>query len=124
MIEKFTDIMTAFDRMCRLYDSECDEAVCPIARLMLDWENEHNDIFNSSCLEFGRQYPQLFSEAIAEWNENHPEEVYPTIGDLLRKICYIQGINLDNFDMLQVLNTHINEKTASILNVKPIKEND
>ena len=110
----FVEVMQNFDRMCQQYDYVCDADECPIAALMDKWEKESHEIWTRDCVYYGSKYPKEFADAVMQWAEAHQ---YPTIGEVVEKLCSIMGIE-ENVDMIDVLDTPLTEAAANYLNIK------
>jgi len=117
----FVDVMKAFDRMCNKYDYICDVNECPIARLIDVWEKQHNDVWDRDCVYFGSKYPEDFVRAVMQWNEANPPAIYPTIGEVLNKICVLMNIN-PKTSINTIYDERLNETAANYFGIQPINK--
>lgn len=117
----FVDVMKAFDRMCNKYDYICDVNECPIARLIDVWEKQHDDVWDRDCVYFGSKYPEDFVKAVMQWNEANPPAIYPTIREVMSKICTMMNINLAALPE-DYLDERLTEEVAREFNIEPINK--
>lgn len=117
----FVDVMKAFDRMCNKYDYICDVNECPIARLIDVWEKQHDDVWDRDCVYFGSKYPEDFVKAVIQWSEANPPAIYPTIREVMSKICTMMNINLAALPE-DYLDERLTEEVAREFNIEPINK--
>ena len=117
----FVDVMKAFDRMCNKYDYICDVNECPIARLIDVWEKQHDDVWDRDCVYFGSKYPEDFVKAVIQWSEANPPAIYPTIGEVLNKICTLMSID-PKTSINTIYDERLNETTANYFGIEPINK--
>lgn len=113
----FVEVMKHFDRMCNKYDYLCDVNECPVARLIEKWENDNNMVFDRDCAYFGSKHPEEFAEAVMHWTE----PIYPTIGEILNKICMLMNID-PKTNINTLYDERINEVVADYFDIRPINE--
>ena len=117
----FVEVMQNFDRMCQQYDYICDADECPIAALMDKWEKETHEIWTRDCAYYGSKYPKEFADAVMQWAVTHPTPIYPTIGEILNKICELMNIN-PKTNINTLYDERINEVVADYFDIKPINK--
>lgn len=118
----FIEVAKNFDRMCKRYNSHCDLHECPVAMLIDEWEKEHSDIWIGSCMDIAKEKPEEFADYVMTWAEDNPELTYPTIGDVVRKICQLMNINCQKSNLYTLLENRLSKEVADYFNIKPINE--
>jgi len=115
---EYSKIMKERNRMCDYYYSinhECNFD-CPLS------QDKNPALANySSCTEFLYKEAEKAEEIIMKWSKEHPQPIYPTIGELIGKICILMNIN-----PLTSINTIYDERltkeAADYFGIKPINE--
>lgn len=115
---EYNKVMEEYNRMCDYYYSinhECN-LDCPLS------ENNNPMLDNySGCTEFLYKEAEKAEQIIMKWSKNHPQPIYPTIGELIGKICILMNIN-----PLTSINTIYDERltkeAADYFGIKPINE--
>lgn len=115
---EYNKVMEERNRMCDYYHSinhECDFD-CPLS------EDNNPALANySGCSEFLYKEAEKAEQIIMKWSKEHPQPIYPTIGELIGKICILMNIN-----PLTSINTIYDERltkeAADYFGIKPINE--
>ena len=118
-MSEFFNVVNEFSRMCKLYDSYCDTKECPIAALIKEWEDIHEEEWESPCLEFARENPEEFEDVVMTWAKEHPTPIYPTIGEVIKKLCVLMNINPRTCGNT-IYDERLTEEAANYFNIKPI----
>lgn len=120
----FSTVIDEYSRLCEtLQKKHCTPEECPISKLIAEWENEKDDIWDERCITFARENPNAFSEAVMNWAKENPRKIYPTIGEVARHMAITCGLTGDDLENLfVVLNTRLNDKTADFYGILPINE--
>ena len=117
----FVEVMKNFNRMCKKYDYLCDINECPVAQLIDGFEKKDDCIWDRDCVYFGSKYPKEFAEAVMQWAASHEEPIYPTIGEILNKICGLMNIDLKT-NINTLYDERINEVVADYFGIQPINK--
>lgn len=118
----FVEVMKQFDRMCqKLGQMHCDPRECPISALISLWEHTHDERWDDHCLNFAREMPDQFAKEVMKWAESHDEPIYPTIGEVLNKICVLMNIN-PKTSINTIYDERLNEATANYFGIEPINK--
>ena len=117
----FVEVMKHFNRMCKKYDYLCDINECPVAQLIDGFEKKDDCIWDRDCVYFGSKYPEEFAEAVMQWAASHEEPIYPTIGEILNKICGLMNIDLKT-NINTLYDERINEVVADYFGIQPINK--
>ena len=115
----FVEVMEHFDRMCKKYRGHCRTDECPIAALINQWEHDNTIKWGENCPFFGYKYPHEFAEAVMKWANNQP--IYPTIGEILNKICGLMNID-PKTNINTLYDERINEVVADYFDIQPINK--
>lgn len=101
---EFINVMKEYNRMCHSY-ADCRD--CPLC--------------NVNCEYIMHEKPEETESIIMKWSREHPP-IYPTIGEIIVKICKLMGINpLTNISTLY--DERLTKKAADYFGIKPINEN-
>jgi len=116
----FAEVIKQFDKICSKYgDQHCE---CPVGDLIDMWEHSNDKEWNGHCLEFAKMCPDAFAEEVMSWEEEEEEPIYPTIREVMDRIClmmgYKQGENLEYF-----LDKRLSEEVADLFGIEPINKN-
>lgn len=119
----FVEVIEQFDRMCqRLGQMNCDPKECPISALIDLWEHTHEDRWDDHCLNFAREMPDQFAKEVMKWANTHDKEpIYPTIGEVLNKICILMNIN-PKTSIYTICDERLNETAANYFGIEPINK--
>ena len=117
----FVEVVKQFDRMCKRYNNHCSPKECPICALISQWESCHDSTWSDGCLDFAKKWPERFVEKVMNWAETTEEPIYPTIREVINKIClmmgYKQGENVEMF-----LDERLSEEVANLFGIEPINK--
>ena len=119
---KFSEVMQAFHRMCSKYDYACKVEECPISSLINDCEKaEHGRDWDGKCIEFAYKEPDEFADYVMTWAQDNPVPIYPTIGEVLRKICELMDIN-PRTSINTIWDERLNTEAADFFGINPINK--
>lgn len=114
---EFVELIKEYNRMCNCYSDNKDhcEDYCPLCVENLDIEDY------PGCDKLLYTNPTLVEKIITQWSREHPLPIYPTIGEIVSKICVLMGI-----DPHTCINTFYDERltkeAADYFGIKPINE--
>lgn len=119
----FVEVIKQFDRMCqKLGQMHCDPKECPISALIDLWERAHVNRWDDHCLNFAREWPDRFAEEVMKWANMHDKEpIYPTIGEVLNKICTLMNID-SKTSINTIYDERLNKTAADYFGIEPINK--
>lgn len=117
----FIEVIQNFNRMCNKYYSHCSVRECPIAELIKRWEIEHEDDWTRNCITFAREEPEEFADCVMTWAQDNPVAIYPTIGEVVRKICALMNID-PHTSINTICDERLTEETAKYFGIEPINK--
>jgi len=117
----FVEVIKQFDRMCQKYNNRCSPKECPICALIGQWEAYYNKAWGDKCLDFAKQWPDRFVEEVIKWAKSHDEPIYPTIREVVNKLCLMMGYEQTN-NLEDFLDTRLSEKAADYFDIEPINK--
>jgi len=118
----FVEVIEQFDKMCRrLGQMHCDPKECPISAFIDLWERTHGKRWDDHCLNFAREMPDQFAKEVMKWAKSHDEPIYPTIREVVNKLCLMMGYKQTN-NLEDFLDTRLSEKAANYFGIEPINK--
>ena len=118
----FVEIIKQFDKMCQKYgEMHCSPDECPISALIDLWERAHENHWDNHCLNFAKIWPDRFAEEVMKWAANHEEPIYPTIREIINKICLLMGYD-SNIELDTFLEKRLTKEVADYFGIEPINK--
>lgn len=116
----FVEVIKQFDKMCR--EMHCSPDECPISALIDLWERAYENHWDDHCLNFAKIWPDRFAEEVMKWSKTYGETpVYPTIGEVLNKICILMNIN-PKTSINTIYDERLDKTTAEYFGIEPINK--
>lgn len=113
---EFVELIKEYNRMCKYHsDNRHDCEDCPLCEENLDIENYHG------CDELLYTNPILIEKIITQWSREHPLPIYPTIGEVVHKICVLMDID-PHTSINTIYDERLTKEAADYFGIKPINE--
>jgi hypothetical protein len=116
---EYNKVMEERNRMCDYYHSiynECDFD-CPLSQ-----DNNPALVNYSDCSEFLYKEAEKAEQIIMKWSKEHPQPIYPTIGEVVDKLLILMNIGPRTPNLTAVCNKHLTKEAADYFGIKPIDE--
>jgi len=118
---EYSKVMEERNRMCDYYcknygiDEECS-LECP-----LSGKNNPDLRYCSGCDEFLYKEAEKAEQIIMKWSREHPRPIYPTIGEIVNKICVLMNID-PRTSINTIYDERLTKEAADYFGIKPINE--
>ena len=103
---EFINVMKEYNRMCHSY-ADCRD--CPLC--------------NVNCEYITHEKPEEVESIIMKWSKEHPQPIYPTIGEVVNKLLLLMGIESRTSNLTDVFDERLTKEAADYFGIKPINKN-
>lgn len=115
---EFCEVMEERNRMCDAIP--CTE--CFLGKKAKELSSSR--IENFDCNDILKYYSQKAEEIIMKWSRENPlpsPPIYPTIGEMISKICVLMGID-PRTNINTIYDERLTKAAADYFGIKPINE--
>lgn len=103
---EFVKVIQEYNRLCK--NNNCDN--CPL----FDYAHSCSDLFYNE--------PEKVEEIVMKWSRENPVPIYPTIGEVVSKICMLMNIDTRT-NLNTIYDERLTKEAADYFGIAPINEN-